>query len=169
MNKTRKIKIAIVGIWSVALLLLVVPAYFLVFSHDLYLQQLNRSLAGINHPLDTKLISSSKDLGLLVGNSNHCDYFVAELRNYNNLSPKQIETFYKDTKIWNPLNRRRERVSIGIIEKGKIRSNEDWMGAGDFLKDYFKAHLPQKLGNQRLYFVFFLDVGNEVGCDVRCI
>ena len=166
MSKTRKTKTII---WAVAFVVCFLPAYFLVFSHDVYLWQLNRSLAAVNHPPSTKRISSSKDLGLLAGNSNHCDYFVAELRSCNNLSPKQIETFYKNTKIWNPLNRRNERVSVGVIEKGRINTNEDWTGAGNFLKDYFKTNLPQKLNNQKLYFVFFLDVGNETGCDIRCM
>jgi len=155
--------------WVLSLILLCSLAYFLFLSHDVYLWQLSRSLTALKHPQHTQRVAVVKDLGLLVANGNHCDYFVAEMRSYSgDLSPDSIEKFYRNSQIWNPLNRRYERVSVGVVENGGIKSDEDWTGTGDFLKDYFKSYLPRKLSNQKLYFVLFLDVGNSTGCDLRC-
>jgi hypothetical protein len=134
------------------------------------LWQLQRSIATLSNPPNTKLIASAKDIGLLVGNGNHCDYFVAQLRSYPaSISSKQIQEFYKNTKIWNPLSRQLETISIGIIKDGKIESNEDWTGTGPFLQEYFQRNLPKKLTNQHLYFVLFLDGGYGTACDIRCM
>jgi hypothetical protein len=168
MNSIKKRTVLSVFIVYGGLLLVLGASYRLVFSHDFYLWQLSRSLAAADHPSQTRHIAFAKDIGLLVGNSNHCDYFVGELRSYEEQSKKEIEAFYKDAFIWNPLNRRKEHISIGFVENGKISSNADWLGAPEFLKDHFTPYL-RRTKNQKLYFIFFLDVGNEVGCDVRCV
>ncbi|HEX8235592.1 MAG TPA: hypothetical protein VF600_06515 [Abditibacteriaceae bacterium] len=163
----RKAKILLIYASGVTCLLAL--TYLLVWSHDVSLWQLSRSLTSVKHPPNTNRVAFMKNLGLLVANGNHSDYFVAEMRSYSsNLSPRAIERFYQGTNIWNPLNRRHERVSVGVIENGRIRSNEDLTEAGDFLKHYFKPFLPRTLTNQKIYFVFFLDVGNGTGCDIRC-
>jgi hypothetical protein len=159
-------------VWLAGLAVPLLLGYLLVWSHDVSLWQMSRSIAAVSHPPNTKRISSVKDLGLLAGNGNHCDYFVAEMRSYNNLTRKEIEAWYKNTKIWNPLKWRFERVSIGVIENNRIRmklKDEDWIGLPDYLRSHFKSRWPQPSSSQKFYFVAFLDLGNETGCDLRCL
>lgn len=168
-SKDKKFIWAIVLFWLTFFVCAFTLAYFAFLKHDFYLWQLQHSVATINNPPRTKRIASTKDLGLLAGNGNHCDYFVAQLRSFpESMSPKQIQNFYKNTKIWNPLNRQYEIISVGIIKDGKIESNEDWTGIGKFLQEHFHERLPNKLTNQRLYFVFFFDGGYDTTCDIRC-
>jgi hypothetical protein len=169
-SKDKKIVWAIVQVWLIPIICVFTVAYFAFLKHDFYLWQLQCSVATINNPPRTKLIASAKDLGLLAGNGNHCDYFVAQLRSFpEDMSPKQIQNFYQNTKIWNPLNRQKEIISVGIVKNGKIESNGDWTGIGKFLQEHFHEHLPHNLTNQHLYFVFFFEGGYDTACDIRCM
>jgi hypothetical protein len=169
-SKDKKIVWSIVLVWSIPIICAFTLAYFAFLQHDFYLWQLQRSVATINNPPNTKSIASAKDIGLLVANGNHCDYFVAQLRSFpENMTSKQIQLFYKNSKIWNPLNRRTEIVSIGVIKNGRIESNEAWTGISPFLQSYFHKNLPRQLKDQHFYFVFVLDIGNAVACDIRCV
>ncbi len=47
----------------------------------------------ISHPEQSELIASKEGTGLLVGNSNHCDFFAGQIR-WAMLTPQEIEDFY---------------------------------------------------------------------------
>jgi len=75
------------------------PCLITMFVNDTYLWQFQRNFQQISHPSSTKLLASASDVGLFVGNSNHCDFYVGETRWTNELSSEQIREFYRNMQI----------------------------------------------------------------------
>jgi len=59
-------------------------------------------------------------------------------------------------------------MSVATNENGALTGDLDWDDRENFLQRQFGAKWPRKLGNQKLYVVFWFDVGQEAGCDLRC-
>lgn len=171
MNKTApSTRFAVGAAWIFGLGLLLGAAYVLGLNNSLHLWQLERAVASVRHPPQTRRLAQSKKLGLLVGNGNHCDFFVAELRDYSqtNLTPRQIRAFYARTKIWNPLDERYENVDVATVENGVLRASHDWDGTEQFIAHRFGRNWPRSLAKQKVYVLFNFSIGYDPGCDIRC-
>jgi hypothetical protein len=87
----------------IATVLAIYGAFFIyslpdVLANNKRLNHLDQEFLLIKHPESTEYIKREKRMGLLDGNSNHCDYFVGELRTYND-SKEHICQFYQDITI----------------------------------------------------------------------
>ncbi|HNT78768.1 MAG TPA: hypothetical protein PKH77_27490 [Anaerolineae bacterium] len=129
----------------------------------------------IPHPANSELVVSRADTGLLVGNSNHCDFFAGQIR-WSMLTQQEIEDFYRGQTI--PLARNRglwdeDKTAVDIytifIEEEQItyplvgglptslETASDW--------DIDLADYPEGI----LYVVYAFDVGYEPGpWDLHC-
>jgi hypothetical protein len=165
MRKLQRRNIIIFSVFIAAIVLCYALLYPFAFVHDTYLESLRISVRNLKHPVTTSHIAFSSKLGLLSGNGNHCDYFVAEMRSYTG-NKQQILAAYKQTRVWNPMRKQWFPVSIGFVESGKIRSNAEYSVMPELLERKFQRNLS---GQQNVYFVVFFDVGHEVGLDMRCI
>lgn len=165
MRKLQRRNFIILSAYVAAIVICFVLLYPFVFAHDAYLRSLNVSVRNLNHPKATSHIAASSQLGLISSNGNHCDYFVAEMRNYTG-NKQKILAAYKNTQVWNPMRKQWFPVSIAFVENGKIRSNAEYSVVPELLEGKFQRHLS---GKQNVYFVVFFDVGHEVGLDMRCI
>src|SRR5687768_14940401 len=109
--KERRQHVAIFLFFLIGMVAVYALVYPFLFVHDSNLRALHKSFQEIKHPTGTTHIVSYQELGLLAGNSNHCDYFVAEMRNYSG-SKKQIINAYKRTRVWNPMRKQWFPVSV---------------------------------------------------------
>jgi hypothetical protein len=71
-----------------------------------------------SHPGWTTSISLEKRVGLLAGNSNHCDYFFGEVRSYT-VSKDEISRFYDGQRVENY-----SYLKVTFIENGGFPGNE---------------------------------------------
>ncbi|MDQ3814525.1 MAG: hypothetical protein M3347_11310 [Armatimonadota bacterium] len=150
----------------VVLALLISPFFIHPLLNNRRLRQVENSFAQLKHPAQSTLVRRVSDVGLLIGNSNHCDFFVGELRSYTG-TQQQILNFYKRSQTWHSLPDTGQAgkhivfVSQGVIPKSAhlpygYQKSEDWS-------------ITSQMKRQQLYLVYFLDVGvMNAGCDLRC-
>lgn len=124
------------------------------------------SFQAINHPASSKLIHATNAIGLLVGNGNHCDFFVGELRT-STASRAAIEKHYQSARVWNPITNRytTSEVQVSFIQKGQAVHDLD-----KYLLGQFETKIPPSTPGRQSYIVFFFDGGDDhIGCDIRCM
>jgi hypothetical protein len=89
--------------------------------HDYAFYQETQAFRRLKHPAGTSLVSSKKFLGLYLGNGNHCDYFLGELRRYSS-DEQTIKAFYAGRTSADP------EVGIMFLENGEFPDNAwNWM------------------------------------------
>jgi hypothetical protein len=148
-----------------------VPALFFIYPwlNNRKLYKFERSFTALKHQPGTTSIKQASRVGLLVGNGDHCDYFVGEIRTYSG-NPKSIGTFYSTTTLPSPHgNRRSEPPSVVFLKNGDIAARDTYhLPSGlQSIKDW---ELPAGSGGKNLYLVFFLEPGDmNAGCDIRCL
>lgn len=145
----------------VACVIVLAPVIGDTIAHDRKLRRYQAALRDAPHPGDTLLVSAEKRVGLFVGNGNHCDYFVGELRQYSG-SRQEIEEFYAGISIegYGP-------VELLFVENGQFPEPARWT-------------LPRKLDELAewsvspvelqadVYLVYVLAPGFDPGYDIRC-
>lgn len=147
---------------------LIVVLWFYVFAHDWNLWKLDRSFRLINHPTGTMCVVHKRELGLLIGNGNHCDYFVGELRTYSVSKPK-VSQFYERMTVLNPVSGKKEGLEVAFIDNGEVRGYKyPEFEVPDPIVEMARS-LKQKHDKNRYYIVYILDAGHDVGLDIRCI
>lgn len=62
------------------------------------LWRLERDFAALAHPVESKFLKRQKMVGLVAGNGNHCDFFVAELHSHDGNQQKTRE-FYRSIRV----------------------------------------------------------------------
>lgn len=134
-----------------------------VLSHDWNLYRLQWNFNQFHHLSGTKLLLKKKELGLLIGNSNHIDYFVGEVRRYNGNRAKILE-FYKNKTIWNPISHDRYDVQVVFLDDLK-KSDED-LGIPDPVFDMADS-MRKKTQGRLLYIVYVFDAGYRCRLDIR--
>lgn len=124
------------------------------------------SFQALTHPADSKLIYTTNDIGLLVGNGNHCDFFVGELRT-STASRAAIEKHYQSARVWNPIT---NRYATGEVQVSFIQNIQVVHDLDKFLLRQFETKMPPPTPGRQNYIVFFLEVGDDnAGCDIRCM
>ena len=112
-------------------------------------------LARVRHPVGTRRLSTERDLGILVGSGNHCDFFVAELREFDT-SWADVQAAYADA-----LAESKHLLKIHLV------ADEQLEGA----HVPYRLHTRQAWGvpptktNAYLVYIFRSDTAN---LDLRC-
>ena len=137
------------------------PIYKDYLIHDYKLERQVWAFDQLKHPPGTRRIAFQKYLGLYLGNSNHCDYFVGELRQYNG-EQQAIESFYAD-KVVDGLG-----VSVAFARHGDLLGElrqSDMPFRFDALPVWSEPSAP---ASDHLYLVYIFDINFDPGCDIRC-
>ena len=153
-------------VWAGYILLLTcvvmpLPIYKDYLVHDYKLYREARAFNQLEHPAGSSRIAFQKYLGLYVGNSNHCDYFVGELRQYTGDSQAN-ESFYAD-KVVDGLG-----VSVAIARNGDLLGElrqSDMPFQFDNLPVWSTSFAPAR---DHLYLVYIFDINFDSGWDIRC-
>ena len=162
-------------IWSAALAILLLSCFITpgcpIFVHDRMLRQHCRKYRAVTHPTFTQRVKYYRELGLLIGNGNHCDLFVGELRSYTG-SQRQLLTHYAAQSFWSPLQHRLP-VDVFFIENGIITGgtieNEDISLCIPFTVERILQDAKAfERSADKLYIVYMFDYGYEPGLDIRC-
>ena len=129
-------------------------------ANNLQLRRYERAFGNLGHPSATTVIASRSAVGLLSGNSNHCDFFVGEMRRYSG-DPHRVLAYYAHRQVAN------HTVSVAFVTGGELAEPGLW-----FLPQNLR-HPAQWLGHpagasDQLYIVLVLDVGHDPGWDLRC-
>jgi hypothetical protein len=159
--------------WKKPLILTIVLAglllalWFIPFTGDavrnsLHLWQLERQLKSLQQPSGTARVAFRSDVGLLVGNGNHCDFFVGELRSYS--GPRAaIEQHYRDLRVFNPVTQKNETIDVIFVD--------DWKIPGAHLPDEFDQisgwGVEQSEGSPHMYSIYVFR-SYEANWDFRC-
>jgi hypothetical protein len=125
--------------------------------HDRVLWDMEAQFRRIEHPDGTMRISKRSGVGVLWGSSDHCDYFVGQLRRY----PREKEDVVKGY--------RGQGVEIEFIENRTILPTSD----GLILPYDFDVLDEWGLGpsedTTNLYIVYIYHFGDIPGLDFRCM
>jgi len=129
--------------------------------HDYDLYQYSQAFRRLEHPPGTSLVSSRKFLGLYLGNGNHCDYFLGELRRYSG-DGQAIEAFYAD--------RAPADLSVGVVfvVNGEFPEKTwSWMPPTlDSLSDWLDSPNEPR---DHLYLIYDWGIITlDPGWDLRC-
>jgi hypothetical protein len=132
-------------------------------SHDVMAWKFNSAFSQIPHPPGTHAIKIESDMGLILGNGNHCDFVVGQLRSYGT-TETEIRNFYRGHTVLNPLNNERVPVEIAFCKNGKWESTDDVAFAA-VDKELLRIANRAK---QNTYIVFLYDGGYDPSIDIRC-
>ena len=162
MRGRRKSILLWVGyILLLACVVLPFPIYKDYLVHEFKLYREVWAFHQLKHPAGTSQIAFQKYLGLYLGNGNHCDYFVGELRQYTG-DRKSVENFYAG-KVVDNLG-----VSVAFADNA------------DFLDELRQSDLPFRFDAlplssestspvpDHLYIVYIFDMDFDPGWDIRC-
>jgi hypothetical protein len=147
--------------------------------HDLKLWQFRHRFNQLSHPIDSIMVASDNRFGLLVGNSNHCDFFAGQIR-WTQLSETEVELFYSSHTISATYPNRQvvggfpyTNVTVRIIPV-----EDDKITIGGFscpipyelcdLSNWKSDMSTYQQGEGMLYVVYALDVGYSPFWDMRC-
>jgi hypothetical protein len=126
-----------------------------IVANNIRLNEYQDLLRSVEHPADTRLLRKEKAVGILVGCGNHCDFFVAELREFDS-SWEEVQSQYATELI-----SEKDLVRVVLLDDRKLytaqvphrlNSRKEW-GVG-----------PTKT-NVYLVYIFVSDVANR---DIRC-
>jgi hypothetical protein len=154
-------------VWGLSLIVLALAWPFVGAPrvNDFRLWRVERSFDSVKHPSGTRLVMRIREVGLLIGNSNHCDYFVGELRSYSG-EPERIKAAYAGARVWEPIPEGAGEVRVVFPQNGKV-PNEDAFTVPYLLEDSADWGVIPKFG-EKLYYVYFLSAGQDPGFDFRC-
>lgn len=162
-----------IGCIVIALSAFILFLYFnLFFVHDRMLWQFRAKYRTVRHPANTQRVRFYSDLGLLIGNGNHCDLFVGELRSYTG-ARRELLKAYAGQSYWSPIEHDRLPVEVLFVEDNGLREGILYHGEIGF-------ELPSPLGgiredamsyrqrSKKYYVVYMFDPGYDAGFDIRC-
>lgn len=163
MEQSRRRRPCCVGCVGV-LVLSLVPMWFYVFSHDWNLWRLGRQFGRLSHPSGTHVVENKRELGLLIANSNHIDYFVGQLRSYT--GPRErVLAYYRGKTVWNPISKRRQAVEV-VFVAGFVRGDMVDLAWPFPVVDMVDRWKKRRSGDG-LYIVYVFDPGYPCGLDLR--
>ena len=123
------------------------------------------------HPENTSSVALLREVGLIIGGGNHCDYLVGELRQYSGIG-EDIEAFYADMTLvgdW-PTDLPIEVLSL---RNGRLPESSEWLEEPDYERSWVLVELTDWAIDLEdiegeLYFVYILDAFHSPGRDIRC-
>lgn len=176
-EKLLNTKIAVAT--ALATVFLVFYVRFFNPMHDLKLWQFRHQFNQLSHPGDSIRVASDSRLGLLLGCSNHCDFFTGQIR-WTQLSLTEVESFYASYTVpavypghMNMAGFIYTDVSVKVIpiEGPEIKGDESFCSI-----PYEVCELSGWRGNiskyqekkGTLYVVYVMDSGYAPFWDLRC-
>jgi hypothetical protein len=133
-------------------------------SNNLTLARIEGEFEEISHPPNTRLVSQRSAVGLLAGNSNHCDYFVGQLRTYSG-NRDILHEYYEKQKSIDPYG----PVELLFIDDEPLYSFSE--NPLDHLSYEFSdpaAWSDADITADEHYFVYVFLIGFAPGRDPRC-
>jgi hypothetical protein len=114
-----------------------------------------QAIKAIDHPQGTLAVDDESQMGLLVGNSNHCDYYVAQLRSYEG-DFAAIESHYETATFFNPVTQLYESPDVARFPTDETFFASELVG-WRFVPD----------DERSLYIVYIFRI-YEPNADLRC-
>lgn len=130
--------------------------------NDWLLWRFRSAFAEMPHPAETTEIGLGSDVGLLMGNGNHCDFFVGVARCFNG-DRGSIRRFYKKAVVRNPIDGNAEPVQLAFFTGGSLPGESV---PYDFSRIESWGRRADK--SSTVYVVYVFPSGYEPGWDFRC-
>jgi hypothetical protein len=154
---------ALLAIGLTCVLMLVLPIAWDMAANSLRLEQYRAAFRRVEHPRGSVLIDTQREVGLLTGSSNHCDFFVGELRRSSG-PPADVIAFYTG-KTLEPDGT--GRLRLAFVQDGEF--TEDARLVLPYGLDTLSAwSVPLGEDTDGLYVVYFFRTGLSRGWDLRC-
>lgn len=147
------------------LLLAAVPLWLYVFSHDWNLWRFSRHFSKLSHPQGTRALENRRELGLLIANSNHIDYFVGQVRTFT--GPRsRIRAHYLGKTVWNPIANQHDAVELMFVDE--FRPDDlTKLSCPSPVVDLVERYRKSARATDRLYTIYVFDPGYPCGLDIR--
>ncbi len=114
MKTGKVIKWSVAGAATALLALLSGPCIHDTIVNDRQLSQMKRQLEKIPPPPSAERIASRSAVGLLVGNGNHCDFFVGSL--FRTKEPREhVQEHYDRSRFLNPVTGNQEEIDVTVL------------------------------------------------------
>ncbi len=130
-----------------------------VRTNDRELARLEDKIRELPQPAGTTAVAVRKQVGLLTGNGNHCDFFVGELRSFVG-SAEKVQAHYAGQTLGD-----RTKIETIFVSGGEFVETDR-----SYLPEEFRnlADWTERADQGGLYVVFILDIGQYAGIDPRC-
>lgn len=151
---------------SVLLFLFLIPVNMLLNNADL--RSFERGFAAIEHPLSTKSLATSSRTGNLGCASNHCDYFVGNLRS-TSLSREALLAHYGDMTISSPPDpyfKEPTEIQLWFFDEEVPECEPEVDGLFNE-PEHWGVDLSEH-ADKTLYIAFAEAAGAPPGADIRC-
>ena len=135
-------------------------------AHDAKLRGLARWFDSVPHPAGTARVGRVKEVGLLDGNGNHCDYLVGELRTYPG-TPEEVARAYGIAPLPKAVRGGGvERLRLAFVDGAGFADETRRLLPARYVRvtDWGASPDPTK----RHYVVFAFDPSYDAGSDPRC-
>lgn len=135
-------------------------AYFMgdTLANNRNMNELKRIFQDLKHYQGVEIIDKKDMFGLLVGNGNHCDYFVGQLCKYTGEFDK-AEKYYSGLEFIWPMDNQKDKFSIIHPVDGKFNA---WLPY-DADELIFWKH-----NNEKKVFLLYVFRSCEANNDLRC-
>lgn len=155
----------VIIILSVLLFVLLIPVNMLLNNADL--RSFERNFAAIEHPLSTESIATSSHVGNLGCASNHCDYFVGNLR-ATNLPRDTLLTHYEELTISPPDSYFKEptEVQLWFFDEEVLECTPEVDALFNRPAEWGVDFSEHK--GKTLYIAYAEAAGAPPGADIRC-
>jgi hypothetical protein len=121
-----------------------------------HLYQMEAELTALPIPPQTQSLTRKSALGILSGNSNHCDFFVGLLFR-SSLTPTIIEQHYAGRIFHNPVTSAQEEFQVTILTTPKhFRSKYVWLPDGLGVAEAWGVS-TQDFASNTIYLVSFFE------------
>ena len=151
---------------TVGIILAVVPYSRDAIANSWRLHHFRGSLTSLPHLPGTSRVCVFSEVALFRGNSNHCDYFIAEIRTYS--GPKSaIKSHYAPLRIDNPITKKKEKVDIIFFAGGRVLDPEVWWWPLYGFEDISAWNIPAGSENLSMYALAVFNM-YDANWDIRC-
>ena len=106
------------------ILALIVAGFFIfpivanTTTNSSHLRLFRKRIKALSHPDHSESVTTHSKIGLLVGNGNHCDFFVGHIRSFDG-NKVMIQNHYKNLTFLNPITKNHENCDILFFEDDK--------------------------------------------------
>ena len=87
------------------------------------LRLFKKRIEALSHPDHSQAVTTHGKVGLLIGNGNHCDFFVGHVRSFDG-NKAIILKHYKDLTFLNPVTKNHEKYDILFFEDDKTPNSD---------------------------------------------
>ena len=142
--------------------ILTFPVYKDYLHHDYNLNREVNAFRQLKHPAGTSRVAFKKYMGLYLGNGNHCDTFVGELRRYSG-DGQSIESFYAGQTAADL------GVNVVFLENGEFPEQVQKWSLPSYRLDFVSMWLDSPATpRDHLYLIYIFDIDLDPVWDFRC-